>query len=405
MERKHWLEVALVCVLFLILAAYTDYSGRSIQEHSILKRDKEGGKDQPVDLILDAGDLLQDYDYQVIVPASGITGEQEKEYLEQAKKEIDDSFYDSGQGPEHVTTAVHGEKTYVQGLVKTEWTFDPGDVVDVDGNLTTEEIPESGVAVQACARLRCGEAREEYLFTFMVYPPVLTEREQFLQDLARALTEEGEKRGTASFVLPQSINGIQLRWRQKKEHTVIKTLFFEIVVLILLRFVMLERKRAEEKKRKEQMQLDYSEVVSKLLILLGSGMSLKQSWNRISTQYADKRKKKHLYYRAVYEEMLTTNYEICDGESERAAYEKFGERTGLGSYQRLVRILIQNLQTGSRGLCELLDQEASEALEERKALAKKMGEEAGTKMLMPLLLMLGIVIAIIMVPAMLSFKV
>lgn len=156
--------------------------------------------------------------------------------------------------------------------------------------------------------------------------------------------------------------------------------------------------------RKEQMELDYSEVVNKLLILLGSGMSLKQSWNRISTQYLDKRKKKQVPERAVYEEMLTTNYEICDGESERLAYEKFGERTGLGSYQRLVRILIQNLQTGSRGLCTLLGQEAADALEERKALAKKLGEEAGTKMLLPLILMLGIVIAIIMVPAMLSFN-
>lgn len=103
--------------------------------------------------------------------------------------------------------------------------------------------------------------------------------------------------------------------------------------------------------------------------------------------------------------MLVTNYEIQDGESERRAYQKFGERTGLSCYHRLVRILIQNLQTGNRGLCELLGQEATVALEERKALAKKLGEEAGTKMLLPLIMMLGIVIAIIMVPAMQSFSI
>ena len=61
------------------------------------------------------------------------------------------------------------------------------------------------------------------------------------------------------------------------------------------------------------------------------------------------------------------------------------------------------MQTGNRGLCELLGQEAAVALEERKALAKKLGEEAGTKMLLPLIMMLGIVIAIIMVPALQSF--
>lgn len=50
------------------------------------------------------------------------------------------------------------------------------------------------------------------------------------------------------------------------------------------------------------------------------------------------------------------------------------EKEDLGEYQRLIRILLQNLQTGSRGLCKLLEQESENALEERKALACKLGE-------------------------------
>ena len=45
-------------------------------------------------------------------------------------------------------------------------------------------------------------------------------------------------------------------------------------------------------------------------------------------------------------------------------------------------------------MAALLEQEAEEAFEERKNSAKKLGEEAGTKLLFPMLLMLGIVIAI-----------
>lgn len=56
-------------------------------------------------------------------------------------------------------------------------------------------------------------------------------------------------------------------------------------------------------------------------------------------------------------------------------------------------------------MAALLEQEAEEAFEERKNSAKKLGEEAGTKLLFPMLLMLGIVIAIIMVPALLSFQI
>lgn len=153
------------------------------------------------------------------------------------------------------------------------------------------------------------------------------------------------------------------------------------------------------------MRLDYPEVVNKLLILLGAGMSLKQAWDKISARYSDKRPKETKSPRYIYEEMLVTSHEISDGESERRAYQNFGERTGLGVYHRLVRILIQNLNTGSRGLCQLLEQESQTALEERRALARKLGEEAGTRLLLPMMLMLVIVIAIIMVPAMLSFNV
>lgn len=66
-------------------------------------------------------------------------------------------------------------------------------------------------------------------------------------------------------------------------------------------------------------------------------------------------------------------------------------------------LLSQNLKKGSRGLVELLEQEAENGMEERKSLARKLGEEAGTKLLLPMLLMLILVIVILMVPAILSF--
>jgi hypothetical protein len=101
--------------------------------------------------------------------------------------------------------------------------------------------------------------------------------------------------------------------------------------------------------------------------------------------------------------MARTDREIQDGESERIAYQGFGERIGISSYRRLVRLLISNLQKGNRGLCEQLEQEAETAFGERRMLAKRLGEEAGTKLLFPMILMLGIVMVIVIVPAMTGF--
>ena len=50
-------------------------------------------------------------------------------------------------------------------------------------------------------------------------------------------------------------------------------------------------------------------------------------------------------------------------------------------------------------MVELMEREDMEAFEMRKALARKAGEEASTKLLFPMIGMLGIVIVILVVPA------
>ena len=50
-----------------------------------------------------------------------------------------------------------------------------------------------------------------------------------------------------------------------------------------------------------------------------------------------------------------------------------------------------------------MEQESKQAYEQRILQAKKLGEEASTRMLLPLMLMMMVVMAIVMVPAMLSF--
>jgi hypothetical protein len=54
-------------------------------------------------------------------------------------------------------------------------------------------------------------------------------------------------------------------------------------------------------------------------------------------------------------------------------------------------------------MVSLLEQEERNAMNERINLAKKRGEEAGTKLLGPMILLLLIVMLMIMIPAFLSF--
>lgn len=48
----------------------------------------------------------------------------------------------------------------------------------------------------------------------------------------------------------------------------------------------------------------------------------------------------------------------------------------------------QNVKKGTTDILKLLEQESQSAFEQHKNLAKKKGEEAGTKLLFPMILML-----------------
>ena len=107
--------------------------------------------------------------------------------------------------------------------------------------------------------------------------------------------------------------------------------------------------------------------------------------------------------RFAYEAIVTACHEMDSGMSELEAYRRFGEHCDLMKYKTFSTILIQNLQKGSRQMGEMLEKESVEAWDDRKRKAKVLGEAATTKLLLPMVLMLGVVMAIIMLPACLSF--
>ena len=159
------------------------------------------------------------------------------------------------------------------------------------------------------------------------------------------------------------------------------------------------------KKRKEQMLLDYPEIINKFTLLVNAGMTVKQAWSKLTEDYEKKILSSQLKKRYAYEEMLVTVRELKLGVPESIAFEQFGRRVGLLPYIKFGSLIAQNIKKGSKGLSELLSKEASEAFEERKELAKRLGEEAGTKLLAPMMIMLLIVFIIILIPAFQSFGV
>ncbi len=153
------------------------------------------------------------------------------------------------------------------------------------------------------------------------------------------------------------------------------------VLLFFLRDRDLHEEIAHQKKR---LKLQYPDVVHKLVLYLGAGMSIRGSFYRLAERYE----------LAVY-----ACRELEAGLTEPVVYDRFGKRAGVMEYIRLGTLLTQNLKKGNRALLIRLEEEAYKASKDRVNMAKKLGEEAGTKLLIPMVMYLATVMLMIMIPA------
>lgn len=291
--------------------------------------------------------------------------------------------------------------------VKVSWELDRYDVMDIQGKLKEQNISEKGVLVKLNAVLTYTANEKEqasYQCVACVYPKKLSGEESTKKDVEEAIkkadTATKEKK---KLILPEMLDTNELRYYQAFNERGPVITVMGMMIGILLYALQKQNIRKAEEERKKQMIEDYPEVISKLTLYLGAGMTVKKAWRKITEGYMKEKEDENERY--VYEEMRQTCHEMDSGVTEAEGYENFGRRCDLQIYIRLGALLSQNLRKGTKGLSELLKLESIQAFEERKARAKRLGEEAGTKLLLPMFLMLVVVLIIVIVPAFLTMQI
>lgn len=136
-------------------------------------------------------------------------------------------------------------------------------------------------------------------------------------------------------------------------------------------------------------------MVEKFVLLINAGLPVKNAWIRV----AETRKTKNDKVDYLTEEMLLTKNQMDNGISEEKAYEMFGRRIGILTYMKFSTLLVQNLKKGTANLINILEYESADIFNERKENAKILGEEASTKLLVPMVLMMAIIFAVILYAA------
>lgn len=403
--RKKMLGVIAASALIGLAAGVSDSGSPVLTDGNLLQRKPNGEGSYGADLSLYVDGEKEGADYHVDVPEQLLTAREEQVYLDAAVEEITEEFPGENASVNCIRKRVRIRDSYQNGKVDAEWSFDNYRIMDASGNVVAKELSDEGELVRARVLLSCGKTERVTEFYFQVFPEVLGEQERFLQQLERELSEQGKKTGEAFLTLPDAVGEHRLLWEERAAHTPEKMLLFGVVLAGFVPAVVRSREEQARKKRECLLELEYPDMVSKLALLLGSGMTLQGAFRKIAFSYEKKRKVHRVREMPVYDEMVIACREMESGVGEQKAYEHFGERCGGAMYRKFANILTQNLKKGSQGVVALLEQEAENAFEERKRAAKRYGEEAGTKLLFPMMIMLGIVMVILIIPAVFAFQI
>lgn len=300
---------------------------------------------------------------------------------------------------------IEGDLCFVSQIPDTDivmtWIYDET-YFKSGGQLRSDRIPEEGVDTDIQMEAGWRNWSKTYSFAVHIEPVVLKGQEKRIQEVRKAirmaLKEQSEK---GEVQLPEQVKDTALDYsvaERKKNYT---PFFVVLGICFLLPVCWKERQKKQMQLREEQMFRDHPGIVNKIMLLLSAGLSLQKSVERIAAEYEMQRREGG-EIRYAYEEICILQQEMKDGISEAKAVERFGRRCRLLPYLRFSAVVTQNLKKGAEGILDILEQESMEALQKRRDRALQQGEKAGTKLLLPMMLMLGLVMGLIMVPAFMS---
>ena len=391
-ERIKQIATAMLFMLLIMMIAlaaeWKAFASRAVIRENCIYRQAEVPQ---LELIWEAGEDTGSVSFTLTpqrLPAEG---------REELFREAENYVRDCVLGGNESLRAIRGDVVFPESVPGTGVTVycQPGSYrwLNADGSRTIHEIPNEGAEETVQVKLCYYEEEREFVMELLLLPEG-SERDRFQKKLETELLCRVADNTAEKLCLPEQIDGIAVEWSVKRTHNGVIILFLGLVAAVCIPVSGRRKQDTMMRKREQELMADYPELVSKYRLLLNAGLSQRAAWERIISDYKRSGRKRY-----VYEEMLQTMREMEAGVLEIKAYERFGKRCRLLPYLRFSGVLAQNLQKGAKGCLNLLEQEALAAFAERKNAAKKRGEEAGTKLLLPMFGLLGIVLVIVMVPA------
>lgn len=384
-----------VIALFLYITGALGQQKETLEE---IERSEKAGKEKTVSLEAEVGEEKKTIQIQIL--PQEYTDQELLALSEQLWKEVEEKIPGENKSLDKVTESLYFPEEVDGYPFLLRWHTDAPSLLSAEGQIG-EDIPREGSIVEIRLQIvKTGSNfKAERTFFANLYP---SEREDaFWKRLEKSLIGlEKNSRMSQRYILPDHFEGHTIIFRNKKEEKSYLIFLLAVGASIAVRAGEKREEENGKKRRLQEMELEYADMIARMAMLIGAGMTISGAFKKIAGDYGKRRQERK---KPLYEELLITSREMDSGISEGKAYQNLGNRCHLSCLMRFTALLAQYHKSGSFGLKNALKEETYQALQERKERAKRLGEEAGTKLLLPMTLMLVLVMIIIMIPAFTSF--
>ncbi|XME01893.1 immunoglobulin-like domain-containing protein [Lachnospiraceae bacterium C1.1] len=390
-------------ILALILALNSGDAGKAVESLEF-KRNSfgEGVRTESLDIFVDG--KTAEKNSEIEISERRYDPEELKKAFQELKKILPEIIVGENESLKKVDHDLSLPLKYENYPIEISWYSSDYNIMDSYGVIDEDFFEKDGAEIELTAALDYYGEHDELVIPLKVYPREMSPEEALKAAVKRAI-KANDMAGISSdsIVLPDEVEGKSVSYSHPESNAGMTVFILGIVAAFVIFHLRDDEVKKAVEKRDALMSEDYPEIVSRLTLLLSAGMTIRGAFEKTALDYEKDKVRGKCPERYAYEEMLVAVRQMKSGKSEMAAYQDFGSRSASPRFNKLGSLLSQNLKKGSSGLLNILEYETKDAFEDRKAIARRKGEEAGTRLLLPMGMMLMIVLVVVVVPSIITF--
>lgn len=359
-------------------------------------------KNIPADITVRSGKVKANTRAVIRAAPPMLTKEEKQERLKACAKRLPDIIRGENKSLSAVTQSIVLPETV--DAVHITWSSDSPDILGKDGSIDNagwKVNKERKVLLQAALSLEEADAKWQQEITVRA--------NEEAEHVKRILKKRAQKAALAAgmavkdkpdkqIVLPQTLGGgTEVIWRKAGTNYAMHIILAALLAVGLIYQSRYRRLDAALKAKREAVVSEFPSFVDKLVLLLGAGMVVSAALEKIPADYA--RYRQSGPPKAFHEELLLILQRVKGtNTSYIEELERLAARMGVRELSRAAIMIKENISKGA-ALAEKLEAEGELLRQSRRKRAQELGRLADTKLILPLVLLLGSLMAVTVTPA------